>query len=49
MKTPYTPMSSPGSTGRPSTLRRIGLISDALEYWVPAFAGMTTVFGDEPC
>jgi hypothetical protein len=31
-------------TGRSSTPRRLGSISSALEYWIPAFAGMTTVF-----
>jgi hypothetical protein len=36
-------MSSPGLTGRPSTPQRLGSISGALEYWVPAFAGMTVL------
>jgi hypothetical protein len=34
--------SSPGLTGRPSTLRRLGFTINVLEYWIPAFAGMTT-------
>src|SRR5450432_538259 len=34
--------SSPGLTGRSSTPRRLGSTSGALEYWIPAFAGMTT-------
>ena len=33
--------SSPGLTGRSSTPRLIGSISASLEYWIPAFAGMT--------
>jgi hypothetical protein len=48
--------SSPGVTGRSRTPRRLGSISSALEYWIPAgachraalgadpVAGMTTVF-----
>ena len=30
-------------TGRPSTLRLLGSIADFPAYWVPAFAGTTTV------
>jgi hypothetical protein len=36
--------SSPGLTGRSSTPRLLVSISGSLEYWIPAFAGMTTVF-----
>jgi hypothetical protein len=35
-------LSSPGSTGRSSTPRLPGLIERPLEYWIPAFAGMTS-------
>ncbi len=41
-RTPHTPLSSPGLTGRPSTPRPIGLTSDFPAYWIPAFAGMTS-------
>src|SRR5258708_3815607 len=34
--------SSPGLTGRPSTPRRRDSITGAWDYWIPAFAGMTT-------
>jgi hypothetical protein len=40
----HTLPSSPGLTGRSSTLRTLVLITDALEYWIPAFAGMTIAF-----
>jgi hypothetical protein len=33
--------SSPGLTGRPGIPERLVRIADALEYWIPAFAGMT--------
>jgi hypothetical protein len=36
-------LSSPGLTGRPSTPRRLGKTPMPLEYWIPAFAGMTTL------
>jgi hypothetical protein len=32
-------LSSPGLTGRPSTLRPIGSIADFPAYWMPAVAG----------
>jgi hypothetical protein len=32
-------VSSPGSTGRPSTPRLLGSITPALEYWVTRFRG----------
>ena len=38
----HTPLSSPGLTGRSSTPRPIGLIAGLPEYWIPAFAGMTS-------
>ena len=38
---PITPLSSPGPTGRSSTPRPIGSTTPSLEYWIPAFAGMT--------
>src|SRR2546429_448554 len=42
--------SSPGWTGRSSTPRRLGSCSSALEYWIPAFAGMTRcVLDDGSC
>jgi hypothetical protein len=45
---PYTPLSSPGSTGRSSTPRLLGSIAGFPAYWIPAFAGMTSyVWGDE--
>src|SRR6185369_17468146 len=45
---PQTPLSSPGLTGRPSTPRPIRSIERPLEYWIPAFAGMTScAWGDE--
>jgi hypothetical protein len=34
--------SSSGLTGRPSIRRGLDLIFDAIDYWIPAFAGMTT-------
>ncbi len=37
-----TPLSSPDLIGRSSTPRPLGFASAALEYWIPAFAGMTT-------
>ena len=41
-------LSSPGLTGRSSTPRPISLIERPLEYWIPAFAGMTIwAWGDE--
>jgi hypothetical protein len=51
MGSQHNQMSSPGLTGRPSTPQRLMLISSALEYWVPAFAGMTAVYGEAlmPC
>jgi hypothetical protein len=36
--------SSPGLTGRSSTPRALVLIADVLEYWIPAFAGMTIAY-----
>jgi len=39
-------LSSPGLTGRSSTPRRLGSTSGALEYWIPAYAGMTSFFGE---
>ena len=43
-------LSSPGLTGRSSTPRRLGSCSSALEYWIPAFAGMTRcVLDDGSC
>ena len=40
-------LSSPGLTGRPSTPRPLGHSLASLEYWIPAFAGMTScVWGD---
>jgi hypothetical protein len=41
-------MSSSGLTGRSSTPRPLELFSASLEYWIPAFAGMTTSFADTP-
>jgi hypothetical protein len=41
-RTPHTPLSSPGLTGRPSTPRLLGLNSGFPAYWIPAFAGMTS-------
>jgi len=38
----HAPPSSPDLIGRSSTPRIVGSISTALEYWIPAFAGMTT-------
>ena len=35
-------LSSPGLTGRSRTPRRLGSSSGTLEYWIPAFAGMTS-------
>jgi hypothetical protein len=32
--------------GRSSNRRRCGFITDAGDYWIPAFAGMTTI-GDD--
>jgi len=37
-----TPLSSPGLTGRPSTPRPLDSTTPPLEYWIPAFAGMTS-------
>src|SRR5213595_2223308 len=39
-------MSSPGLTGRSSTPRRLGCARTSLEYWIPAFAGMTRIRED---
>jgi len=39
-------LSSPGLTGRSSTPRPLGLAIPPLEYWIPAFAGMTISFGE---
>jgi hypothetical protein len=48
---PITLLSSPGKsakrvfklmTGRSSTPRRLGSTALLLEYWIPAFAGMTS-------
>ena len=36
-----TKLSSPGLTGRSSTPRRLDHSRAPLEYWIPAFAGMT--------
>jgi hypothetical protein len=45
---PLAPLSSPGLTGRSSTPRLIRLTARPLEYWIPAFAGMTAVTGSRP-
>jgi hypothetical protein len=39
--TNHTPLSSSGLTGRSSTPQRLVSVTAALEYWIPAFAGMT--------
>jgi hypothetical protein len=41
---PHTSLSSPGLTGRSSTPRPLRITAWPLEYWIPAFAGMTAVF-----
>jgi hypothetical protein len=38
----HTLPSSPGLTGRSSTPRLLGSTARPLEYWIPAFAGMTS-------
>ncbi|MGF6333897.1 hypothetical protein ABIB82_001091 [Bradyrhizobium sp. i1.8.4] len=40
---PPTLPSSPGWTGRSSTPRLLRIPPQPLEYWIPAFAGMTAV------
>ena len=40
---PFIPPSSPGLTGRSSTPRPLRPTAQSLEYWIPAFAGMTAV------
>src|SRR5690349_5135289 len=39
------PQSSPGLTGRSSTPWLLGFTARPLEYWIPAFAGMTAMAG----
>jgi hypothetical protein len=41
--------SSPGLTGRPSTPQHLVFSCGALGYWIPAFAGMTALFGAVTC
>ena len=48
-RTPHTPLSSPGLTGRPSTPRPIASLSGFSAYWIPAFAGMTNGGGTTSC
>jgi hypothetical protein len=38
----FTPLSSPGLTGRSSTPRLLDSNSGFTAYWIPAFAGMTS-------
>jgi hypothetical protein len=45
---PHTPLSSPDLIGRSSTPRLINLTALPLEYWIPAFAGMTAQFEETP-
>jgi hypothetical protein len=42
---PQIPPSSSGLTGRSSTPWHLVSIAAALEYWIPAFAGMTVGAG----
>src|SRR5438445_344372 len=48
LTTCQTPLVILRESGVSSTLRRLASIATALEYWIPAFAGMTTEGEDDP-